>query len=165
MARKAAVEYPKIGSAAPGFALPATGGQTIKLADFRGKSIVVLFFYPKDMTSGCTKEACGFRDAHAELKKAGVTVLGISPDPVKQHDKFIEKHGLNFPLLADEDHKVAEAYGVWREKTLYGREYMGIVRTTFVIDKQGKFAHVFENVKADGHAEEVRAWVQAEVGK
>ncbi|HRX86464.1 MAG TPA: thioredoxin-dependent thiol peroxidase [Phycisphaerae bacterium] len=153
------VDYPEVGSAAPAFALPASGGQTIKLSAYKGKSVVVLFFYPKDMTSGCTKEACGFRDAHAGLKKAGVTVLGISPDPVRQHEKFVEKHALNYPLLADEDHAVAEAYGVWREKSLYGREYMGIVRTTFVIDRKGKIAHVFANVKANGHAEEVRAWL------
>ncbi len=155
----AELQYPKVGSVAPAFSLPATGGGAIRLSDYKGKSTVVLFFYPKDMTGGCTKEACGFRDAHAALAKAGVTVLGISPDPVKQHDKFIEKHALNFPLLADEDHAVAEKYGVWREKTLYGRDYMGIVRTTFVIDRQGRIAHVFTDVKAEGHAEEVRDWI------
>lgn len=161
MARKGEVAFPKVGEKAPGFSLPASGGQTVKLADFKGKSPVVLFFYPKDMTSGCTKEACGFRDKHAALKRAGVVVLGISPDPVKQHEKFVAKHELSYPLLADEDHAVAEAYGVWREKTLYGRDYMGIVRTTFVIDKQGRIAHVFENVKAEGHADEVLAWIKA----
>jgi len=161
MARHADVDYPKVGSAAPAFSLPGTGGETIRLTDYKGKSAVVLFFYPKDMTSGCTKEACGFRDNAAALKRAGVVVLGISPDPVRQHDKFVEKHELNFPLLADEDHAVAEAYGVWREKTLYGRDYMGIVRTTFVIDSRGKIAYVFENVKAEGHADEVLSWVKA----
>lgn len=161
---RAEVDYPAVGAKAPAFALPASGGATIKLADYTGKSAVVLFFYPKDMTSGCTKEACGFRDAHAALKRAGVVVLGISPDPVRQHERFVEKHALNFPLLADEDHAVAQAYGVWREKSLYGREYMGIVRTTFVIDAEGRIAHVFTNVKAEGHAEEVRAWLKENLG-
>ena len=160
MVQKSAAESPKVGTTAPAFKLAANGGQTVKLADFKGKSAVVLFFYPKDMTNGCTKEACGFRDNHTALKRAGVVVLGISPDPVKQHEKFVAKHDLSYPLLADEDHAVAEAYGVWREKSMYGREYMGIVRTTFVIDQAGKIAHIFENVKAAGHADEVLSWIK-----
>ncbi len=152
--------YPAVGKLAPAFNLPATGGGSVKLRDFKGTKAVVLFFYPKDMTSGCTKEACGFRDNYAALKRAGVEVLGISPDPVRQHDRFVQKHDLNYTLLADEDHEVAKAYGVWQEKRMYGREYMGIARTTFVIDQQGKVAKVFAKVKPLGHAEEVLAFVK-----
>jgi peroxiredoxin Q/BCP len=144
---------------APAFKLPASDGQTISLSDFKGKQNVVLYFYPKADTPGCTKEACGFRDALADYDKANVAVLGISPDPVKAVEKFAKKFTLNFPLLADEDHAVAERYGVWVEKSMYGRKYWGAARTTFVIGKDGKILHIFEKVKPAGHDAEVLAWL------
>ncbi|HEY8668027.1 MAG TPA: thioredoxin-dependent thiol peroxidase [Tepidisphaeraceae bacterium] len=149
------------GKTAPKFNLPASGGKTIALEDFKGKQDVVLYFYPKADTPGCTKEACGFRDALADYDKSQVAVLGISPDPVKDVDKFSDKFHLNFPLLADADHAVAEKYGVWQQKSMMGRKYMGVVRTTFVIGKDGKIRHVFHNVKADGHDQEVLDWLKA----
>lgn len=152
--------YPATGSKAPDFKAAASNGQTIRLSQFKGK-VVVLYFYPKDNTSGCTKEACGFRDSFKMLQGAGVTVLGVSPDSITSHEKFIAKYQLPFLLLADEDHKIAEAYGVWQQKSLYGRQYMGIARTTFVIDAAGKIAHVFANVKAAGHDQEVLDWIGA----
>jgi peroxiredoxin Q/BCP len=145
-----------IGKKAPAFKLPATDGSTIALKDLAGKP-VVLYFYPKDMTSGCTVEACDFRDASAQLKKLGAVVLGVSPDPVKKHVKFTEKEKLNFPLLADEDHKVCEAYEVWKEKSMYGVKYMGVERSTFLIDKDGKLAKEWRKVKVEGHVAEVLA--------
>lgn len=163
MAKSAATKapkYPKVGTKAPAFSVPGSNGKTVKLSDYKGKKAVVLYFYPKDDTPGCTKEACGFRDTFAKLKRAGVAVLGVSPDSLESHEKFIGKFELPFVLLADEDKKLCEAYGVWQEKSRYGRTYMGVARTTFVIDKQGKIAHVFENVKAAGHEEEVLAWVK-----
>ena len=153
------VAYPAVGSKAPAFNLPASTGQTIALADFAGKPLVV-FFYPKADTPGCTKEACGFRDALAGYKQVGVPILGVSPDPVKAVTKFAEKFDLNFPLLADEDHAVCDRYGVWQEKSMYGRKYMGAARVTFVIDKDGKIAHVFEKVKPEGHDKEVMGWLK-----
>jgi peroxiredoxin Q/BCP len=151
---------PVAGKSAPKFKLPSSTGKDISLADFKDKQIVVLYFYPKADTPGCTKEACGFRDALADYDKAKVAVLGISPDPVKAVDKFSKKFELNFPLLADEDHAVAEKYGVWVEKSMYGKTYMGAARTTFVIGKDGKIAHVFEKVKPEGHDQEVIAWIK-----
>ena len=151
--------YPAVGSAAPAFKAAANNGKTVSLADLKGK-VVVLFFYPKDNTSGCTKEACGFRDAHSKLREAGVEVVGVSPDSAKSHDGFIAKYNLPFTLLADEDKSICQAYGTWQEKSMYGRKYMGVARTTFVIDKKGKIAHVFEKVKAGGHEEEVLTWIQ-----
>ena len=148
------------GKAAPGFELPASTGQTIRLDDFKGKKIVVLYFYPRADTPGCTKEACGFRDALADYEKARVAVLGISPDPIKAVEKFAQKFHLNFPLLADEDHSVAERYGVWAEKSMYGKKYWGVARTTFVIGKDGKVLHVFEKVKPEGHDAEVLDWLK-----
>jgi peroxiredoxin Q/BCP len=145
---------------APAFKLPASTGQTIALADFKEKQIVVLYFYPKADTPGCTKEACGFRDALADYDKANVAVLGISPDPVKAVEKFAKKFTLNFPLLADEDHAVADRYGVWVEKSMYGRKYWGAARTTFVIGRDGKILHIFEKVKPEGHDGEVLAWLK-----
>ncbi len=151
----------RAGQKAPMFILPASNGQRIDLASFRGKSPVVLYFYPKADTPGCTKEACGFRDSIDHYKKAETAVLGISPDPAEDVQAFSDKFTLNFPLLADADHKVAEAYGVWQEKNMMGRKYMGVVRTTFIIDKAGKIAHVFEKVKPEGHEQEVLNWLKS----
>jgi thioredoxin-dependent peroxiredoxin len=144
----------KQGDKAPAFSLPADTGETIALKDLKGKP-VVLYFYPKDDTPGCTVEACEFRDSWRDVKKAGAVVLGVSPDNVTSHQKFKEKFSLPFPLLADVDHAVAEAYGAWGEKSMYGRKYQGILRTTFLIDKNGKIARVFEKVKPQGHVAEV----------
>lgn len=155
---------PPVGKTAPAFNLPSSTGQSISLEDYRGKQVVVLYFYPKADTPGCTKEACGFRDALAEYDRAKVAVLGISPDPVKAVTKFGSKFTLNFPLLADEDHAVAEKYGVWVEKSMYGRKYWGAARVTFVIGKDGKVLHVFENVKPAGHDQEVLAWLKEHAG-
>ena len=142
------------GTKAPAFSLPADDGTTISLEALKGH-VVVLYFYPKDDTSGCTVEACEFRDNYVGVKKAGAVVLGVSPDPVKSHAKFIAKLGLPFRLLADVDHAVAEKYGAWGEKSMYGRKYMGILRTTFVIDAGGRIVKVFEKVKPKGHGAEV----------
>jgi peroxiredoxin Q/BCP len=146
----------KAGDKAPAFSLPADDGSTISLAGFAGRT-VVLYFYPKDDTSGCTTQACEFRDSWAAVQRKGAVVLGVSPDGVKSHVKFKDKYALPFPLLADEDHAVAEAYGVWGEKSMYGRRYMGINRTTFIIDGAGTVRTVFEKVKPKGHAAEVLA--------
>lgn len=147
---------PKAGSKAPPFRLESDTGGKVALKDFTGQP-VVLYFYPKDDTSGCTAEACGFRDAWDEVRAAGAVVLGVSPDGVESHRKFRGKYDLPFPLLADPDHAVAEAYGVWGEKSMYGRKYFGILRTTFVIDPSGRITKVFEKVKPKGHAAEVLA--------
>lgn len=144
----------KIGAAAPDFSAPTDGGGSIRLKDLRGKK-VVLYFYPKDDTPGCTTESCDFRDAHAQFEAKDAVILGVSPDSVKSHDKFKQKFDLPFALISDEDHKIAEAYGVWQEKSLYGRKYMGIVRSTFVIDEKGKIAAIYDKVKVAGHAADV----------
>ena len=146
----------KVGDKAPAFSLSSDSGETISLKDLKGKP-VVLYFYPKDDTSGCTVEACEFRDSWPEVKRSGAIVLGVSPDGVGSHQKFKKKFSLPFPLLADEDHGVAEAYGAWGEKSMYGRKYQGILRTTFLIGGNGKIARVFEKVKPKGHAAEVLA--------
>ena len=146
----------KEGAKAPAFSLPADDGSTVALEDLKGKK-VVLYFYPKDDTSGCTTEACEFRDSWTSVQRKGAVVLGVSPDGARSHDRFRKKYELPFPLLADEDHAVAEAYGVWGEKSMYGRKYFGILRTTFVIDEAGRVAKVFEKVKPKGHAAEVLA--------
>jgi peroxiredoxin Q/BCP len=148
-----------VGQAAPDFTLQSSGDRMISLKDFRGKN-VVLYFYPKDMTPGCTTEACDFRDYHPEFAQLDTVVLGISPDDVKSHDKFTAKHELPFPLLADTDHQVAEAYGVWVLKKMYGREYMGIERSTFVIDRDGNIARVWPKVKVKGHVQEVLQFIK-----
>ena len=153
-------KIPAVGKPAPAFKLPASGGKIISLEDFRGKT-VVLYFYPKADTPGCTKEACGFRDALAEYDSAKIAVLGISPDPVEDVQAFSDKFHLNFPLLADADHAVAQSYGTWVEKQNYGKTYWGVARTTFIIGKNGKIAHVFEKVKPEGHDAEVLAWIKA----
>ncbi|MFT8321367.1 MAG: thioredoxin-dependent thiol peroxidase [Bacillus sp. (in: firmicutes)] len=143
-----------IGETAPNFELPSNTGDHIKLSDFQGK-YVVLYFYPKDMTPGCTTEACDFRDNHSEFENLDAVIIGISPDPVGKHEKFIQKHGLPFLLLADEDHKAAELYDVWKLKKNFGKEYMGIERSTFLIDKGGKLVKEWRKVKVAGHVEEV----------
>jgi peroxiredoxin Q/BCP len=144
----------KIGDRAPDFKLDSVGGTSFRLSDFRGKK-VVLYFYPKDDTSGCTKEACSFQENLSPLKKKGAVVLGISADSVASHAKFKEKFNLTFPLLSDENKEVCNIYGVWKEKSMYGRKYMGIERTTFVIDERGMVTTIFSKVKVDGHTSEV----------
>ncbi len=149
-----------VGKKAPAFRLPASNGETVALSELNaaGKS-VVLYFYPKDDTPGCTKEACEFRDAVKKFTSRKAVVLGVSPDSLKAHDKFIAKFGLPFVLLSDVDHAVAEKYGVWVEKSMYGRKYMGIERSTFVIGPDGKVKAAFRKVKVDGHVDEVLAAV------
>ncbi len=139
---------------APSFSLKSTDGTTVKLSDFNGKP-VVLYFYPKDDTPGCTREACAFRDRIEEIKKIGAVVLGVSPDDVASHKKFSEKFSLNFPLLADADHALADKYGAWREKNMYGKVSMGIQRSTFLIDATGAVAKVWKKVSVDGHDQQV----------
>jgi len=143
-----------VGDKAPGFTLPTDGGGEISLSDFKGKP-VVLYFYPKDDTSGCTAEACAFRDALPDFSKVKAEVIGISRDPVKKHDKFKEKYALNFPLASDEEGEVCEAYGTWVEKSMYGRKYMGIERSTFLIDGKGMIRGIWRKVKVPRHAEEL----------
>jgi peroxiredoxin Q/BCP len=138
------------GQKAPDFELPDQDGNPVKLSDLRGQSVVV-YFYPKAATPGCTTQACGVRDHRADYAKAGATVLGISPDPVAKVKKFHDKEGLNFALLADEGHHVADAYGVWAEKSMYGKTYMGAERTTFIVDSGGKVAQVLRKVKPAEH--------------
>jgi peroxiredoxin Q/BCP len=144
----------KSGIPAPDFKLLDDTGEMRSLSDFRGKP-VILYFYPKDDTPGCTTEACNFRDDYSAYEKADVVILGVSPDSVKSHVKFKEKFGLPFPLLADEDHEVCEMYDVWALKKFMGREYMGVLRTTFLIDAQGQIVRVFEKVKPAEHSAEV----------
>jgi thioredoxin-dependent peroxiredoxin len=146
----------KEGTTAPAFKTTDANGDTISLKDLRGQK-VVLYFYPKDDTPGCTKEACSFRDAFATFKKRGIKVLGVSPDSEASHKKFETKYKLPFTLLADADRSIAEAYGVWGEKKFMGRKYMGVLRTTFLIDEKGKIKKVFEKVKPEDHASEVLA--------
>ena len=164
-ARKAAVKgagpaWPAEGARAPDFTAVAHDGSQVTLAGLKGRP-VVLYFYPKDDTPGCTVEACGFRDAHAQFGRHKAVVLGVSPDSPKSHVKFREKFGLPFTLLADEDHAIAERYGAWREKSMYGRSFMGIARSTFVIDSAGRIAKAFTSVKPEGHEREVLAAIAA----
>jgi peroxiredoxin Q/BCP len=144
----------KIGSRAPAFSLPNEKGQVVKLSELKGKKIVV-FFYPKDDTPGCTKEACSFRDGLQAIRKKGAVVLGVSADSVASHQRFSQKFDFNFPLLSDESKAMIQAYGVWKEKSMYGRKYLGIERTTVLIAKDGTISHVFPKVKVEGHYEEV----------
>lgn len=145
---------PQTGNPAPDFQLQDQNGHDVKLSRLRGKN-VVLYFYPKDDTPGCTREACDFRDEHSALEAAGAVVLGVSPDSTKSHQKFATKFSLPFPLLADTERQVCGAYGVWGEKSLYGRKFMGVTRATFLIDTQGKVARVWPKVKVDGHVQEI----------
>jgi len=145
---------PAVGDAAPDFALADQNGKTVKLSDFQGKH-VVLYFYPKDDTPGCTKEACGFRDDYAKFTRKGIVILGVSPDDTKSHKKFVDKYELPFTLLADTEKSVCQAYDVWKEKNMYGRKSMGVERTTFVIGPDGKIEKIFPKVKVDGHIEKV----------
>jgi peroxiredoxin Q/BCP len=144
------------GNRAPDFELAADSGERVRLSDLRGRA-VVLYFYPKDDTPGCTKQACGLRDVYGEIQERGATVLGVSPDSEASHVRFREKYGLPFPLLADPDHEVAELYGVWVEKNAYGKKSMGIKRSTFVIDGEGNVAKAMLGVSPDGHADKVLA--------
>src|ERR1700761_18832 len=144
----------EVGQDAPTFSLDSTTGRTMSLEDLRGKK-VVLYFYPKDDTPGCTAEACSFRDHHTTFKKKDVVVLGVSPDGAKAHTKFIEKFSLPFPLLSDEDHAVCEAYNVWVEKSMYGKKFMGVERSTFVIGPDGKLQAIYRKVKPETHTADV----------
>jgi len=144
----------KVGQKAPDFSLPSSDGKSIRLRDFRGKK-VILYFYPKDNTPGCTREACDFRDSYARLRALGTNIIGISPDSVRSHRGFSMKHELPFLLLSDEKREVVKLYGVWKKKKLYGRSFMGVIRTTFIIDEEGTITQRFENVRVAGHADRV----------
>ncbi len=145
----------KIGNKAPSFTLPTDGDGKITLSDFKGEK-VILYFYPKDDTSGCTAESCDFRDNLRKFKNLGVQIIGISKDSVASHDKFKAKYDLNFPLASDEDCKICDRYGVWKEKSMYGKKYMGIERSTFLIDEDGKIAQIWRKVKVTGHVDDVK---------
>lgn len=145
-----------IGSSAPAFSVPDDTGKTIELSAFKGQKLVV-YFYPKDDTPGCTTESCAFRDQFPKFSKLNVAIVGVSKDSVKSHVKFKEKFGLNFPLLSDETGTMCADYGVWVEKSMYGKKYMGIERTTFLIDETGRIEKIWSKVKVDGHVDEVRA--------
>ena len=151
--------FPKIGNLAPAFTLPDQDGNKVAIRDFRDQKNVVLYFYPRAMTPGCTVQACGIRDHQKALSKLDTVVLGVSPDPVKKLAKFIDKEGLNFTLLSDEDHAVAEKYGVWGLKKFMGRESMGILRTTFIIGKDGRLKQVMDKVKTKTHHDDVMALI------
>ena len=144
----------KVGDAAPQFKLPSGDGRILSLKDFKGKK-VVLYFYPKDDTPGCTREACSFQENHSHLQKKGAVVVGVSADSTESHQKFAKKYGLNFYLLSDETKEIIKAYGVWKEKSFMGRKYMGIERTTFVINEDGRIQNIYEKVRVDGHTEEI----------
>lgn len=152
---------PKVGNNAPAFSLKNQDDKTVSLKDFKGKKNVVLYFYPKAMTPGCTTQACGLRDTKAKLSRQDTVVLGVSPDPVKRLAKFRDKEKLNFDLLSDEDHKLADKYGVWGLKKFMGREYMGVNRISFIIGKDGKLKHVMEKVKTKTHHDDVLELVKA----
>ncbi|MFE1246035.1 thioredoxin-dependent thiol peroxidase [Fictibacillus sp. NPDC058756] len=147
------------GTKAPDFKLPASNGKEVQLSDFKGKN-VVLYFYPKDMTPGCTTQACDFRDMHGDFENTNTVIIGISPDPLVRHDKFIEKHGLPFLLLADEEHKAAEMYDVWKLKKNFGKEYMGIERSTFIIDKEGIIQKEYRKVKVKDHVQDALEFIK-----
>lgn len=152
--------FPKPGNLAPAFTLPNQRGEAVALKDFRDQHPVVLYFYPKAMTPGCTVQACGIRDRRAAFAELGVVVLGISPDPVSRLAKFAERDALDFDLLSDADHAVAERYGVWGLKKFMGREFMGIRRTTFIIGRDGRLRHVMDKIKTASHQDDVLAWLR-----
>ncbi|WP_096155471.1 MULTISPECIES: thioredoxin-dependent thiol peroxidase [Bacillus] len=149
----------EIGNKAPDFELQTEKGESVKLSDYKGKN-VVLYFYPKDMTPGCTTQACDFRDNHEDFSELDTVILGVSPDPMDKHQKFIEKHGLPFSLLVDEDHKVAELYDVWKLKKNFGKEYMGIERSTFIINKDGELVKEWRKVRVKDHVEEALQFIK-----
>ncbi len=150
---------PKENEKAPDFEVPASNGQTLSLKDFKGKN-VVLYFYPKDDTPGCTVQACGFRDKIKDIENLDAVVLGVSPDGFKSHQKFIQKFSLPFDLLCDEQKKICQDYGVWVQKSMWGKKYMGVDRTTFVINKEGRIAKIFEKVKPQGHETEIAEFLK-----
>lgn len=152
--------HPKVGNLAPAFSLLDQDGNKVSLKDFKGKSNVVLYFYPKAMTPGCTVQACGIRDSKAAFKKLDTVVLGVSPDPVARLPRFIEKQNLNFTLLSDEDHAIADKYGCWGMKKFMGREFMGLIRTTFIIGKDGRLLQVMDKFKTKTHHDDVLAWLR-----
>ncbi len=151
---------PIIGRPAPDFSLPSTTGENISLKQFKGKKTVILYFYPKDETPGCTREACSFRDLFAEFEKQNAVILGVSADSLESHQHFREKNNLPFPLLADEDATLSKMYGVYKQKNLYGKKSMGIERTTFVIDRTGRIAQIYPKVKVDGHVQDLLEFVK-----
>jgi thioredoxin-dependent peroxiredoxin len=153
---------PVVGKPAPDFSLQSTSGEVVSLKQFKGKSTLVLYFYPADDTPGCTKEACAFRDMAYDFKQVGAVIYGVSPDTIDSHAKFQFKHQLPFDLLSDPEAKVCKAYGVWKQKNLYGKKSMGVERTTFVIDKTGRIATMYPKVKVDGHVEEVLSFLRDE---
>lgn len=157
-----AMLLPVIGKPAPDFSLPSTSGQTVTLRQFKGKNTVVLYFYPNDETPGCTKEACGFRDMAAQFAAVGAVILGVSTDDMESHTRFQTKQRLPFELLSDPDAATCKGYGVWKLKNLYGKKFLGIERTTFVIDKTGRIAQIYPKVKVDGHVAEVLAFLTEE---
>jgi thioredoxin-dependent peroxiredoxin len=148
-----------IGRPAPDFTLPSTTGEPISLKQYKGKKTVILYFYPKDETPGCTKEACGFRDLAAEFERFNTVILGVSTDPMESHLAFRDKHKLPFPLLSDEDATVSKQFGVYKQRNLYGKKYMGIERTTFVIDRTGRIAQIYPKVKVEGHVQDLLEFV------
>ena len=154
----------EVGKLAPDFKLKNQDGKEVSLSDYKGKNIV-LYFYPKDMTPGCTTQACDFRDNYSEFKKINTVVLGISPDPIESHVKFIDKYDLTFPLLADEDHEVAKLYDVWQLKKTFGNEYYGIVRSTFIIDEEGIIQKEYRNIRVKNHVEKTFEFVKEELMK
>lgn len=158
-----ATTMPAVGETAPDFEGTSQAGETVHLGDYRGRR-VALYFYPKDDTPGCTKQACSLRDGYAELREAGIAVIGVSPDDVASHEAFAEKYDLPFPLLADPDHQILDAYGVWGERNFYGKKFMGTRRTTFLIDEEGIVRGVIKRPKTADHATEVRAKFEGAAG-
>ncbi len=150
---------PVIGKPAPDFTLPSTSGEPVSLRQFKGKKTVILYFYPKDDTAGCTREACDFRDHSAEIESHGAVLFGVSTDPMESHLKFKEKHHLPFTLLTDEDATVSKQYGVYKQKNVYGKKSMGIERTTFIIDKTGRIATIYPKVKVEGHIDDILSFI------